>query len=140
MIVLLSAILTLVFLTIAIIHLYWLLGGNKWLDKVLPTDVKGNRVLNPKKIETLIVTMVLCCFAFFYSLKLGFIYIELPELIMKYSGWIISSIFILRAIGDFKYVGFFKKIKQTEFGKLDTKYFSYISLCIGLIGILIEVI
>ena len=139
MIVLSISVLIITFLIIAALHLYWLFGGNKWLDKVLPTNIEGERILNPKKIETLIVTSTLFCFAFFYSLKLGFFNFELPELLLKYTGWIIPSIFILRAIGDFKYIGFFKKIKSTEFGKLDTKYFSYISLCIGLIGFVIEI-
>ena len=68
----------------------------------------------------------------------GIISYDLPDWIIKYGGWIIPIIFILRAIGEFKYVGFFKRIKQTEFGKLDTKFFSPLCLTIGLIGILIE--
>jgi len=66
--------------------------------------------------------------------------VEISRLITEYIGWIISSIFIIRAIGDFKYVGFFKKIKNTKFAEFDTKYFTFISLIIGLIGIIIELI
>jgi len=37
----------------------------------------------------------------------------------------------LRAIGEFKYLGFFKKIKNTEFAIADSKLFSPLSLAIG---------
>jgi len=140
MIKVLSSILVIVYFAIAIIHIYWTFGGEKWIEKVLPTNEKGNRVLNPGKIETFIVVFGLLLFTFYYFSKTGLFDIELPKLVVDYSGWIISSIFILRAIGEFKYVGFFKKIKNTEFGKFDTKYFSILSLIIGIIGILIEII
>ncbi len=60
--------------------------------------------------------------------------------IFKYGSWIIPIIFILRSVGDFKYVGFFKKVKQTTFGKLDTKIYSPLSAFIGTVGVLIEII
>ena len=41
---------------------------------------------------------------------------------------IIAGVFLVRAIGDFRYVGFFKKIKGTIFANLDTKF--YTPLCI----------
>lgn len=134
-----GSVLSLVFIVIASIHFYWGFGGENGLDKALPTDKKGNRVLNPGKIETFIVGFGILLFAFYYLLKIGLVRIELPEWIINYSGWIISLIFILRAIGEFKYVGFFKKNKDTEFGKFDTKYYSPLCLIIGLIGIIVEI-
>ena len=108
----LESILIITFLVISIIHFYWLFGGLKGLNKALPTDEKGKRVLHPGKIETIIVSLGLLFFSFYYFTKVGIFEIELPQLIALYSGWIISAIFILRAVGDFKYVGFFKKIKN----------------------------
>lgn len=140
MIPIFESILIIIFIVISLIHFYWVFGGLKGLNKALPTDEKGKRVLNPGKIETFIVGLGLLFFALYYSTEIGILEIELPKLIDGYSGWIISSIFILRAIGEFKYVGFFKKIKNTEFGKFDTKYFSILSLTIGIIGIIIEIL
>lgn len=136
----LSIILVLTYFAIALIHFYWLFGGEKWIDKALPTDENGKRVLNPGKFEIVIVTLGLLLFAFYYLLKMELFEIEIPKLITEYSGWVISIIFIIRAIGDFKYVGFFKNIKKTEFAKFDTKYFTFISLIIGFIGIITELI
>jgi len=136
----LSFILVLTYFVIALFHFYWLFGGEKWIDKALPTDENEKRVLNPGKFETVIVTFGLLLFEFYYLLKMELFEMEIPKLIAEYSGWIISLIFIVRAIGDFKYVGFFKRIKKTEFAKLDTRYFTFISLIVGLIGIIIELI
>jgi hypothetical protein len=97
-------------------------------------------VLNPKKIDSAIVGIGLTAFGLFYVLQLDLINYNLPVWILKYVGWIIPAIFILRAVGEFKYVGFFKRIKQMNFGKLDTKFFSHLCLGIGIIGIIIELI
>jgi hypothetical protein len=50
------------------------------------------------------------------------------------------TLFILRAIGDFKYLGFFKKIKNTKFGQNDTKYFAPLCLIIGILTLLVAVL
>ena len=136
----LSILLSSVFITLSILHLYWVFGGKKGLNKALPTEKDGKRVLNPKKHEILMVSIGLLVFSFYYFLKTEILTIELPKFVSEYSGWIISIIFCIRAIGDFKYVGFFKKVKNTEFGKFDTKYFSYISLLIGVIGVLLQIL
>jgi hypothetical protein len=41
-------------------------------------------------------------------------------------------------MGEFNYVGFFKKVKDTEFAKWDTKLFSPLCLLISSFGFAIE--
>jgi hypothetical protein len=131
-------ILCVIFFILSIIHFNWVLGGTFGFAASLPTNEKGERVINPKKMESGVVGTGLMAFAFFYLVKSGMIDIDLPEWVMNYVSWIIPAIFILRAIGEFKYIGFFKRIKNTEFGKLDTKFYSPLCLSVGVIGILIE--
>jgi Protein of unknown function (DUF3995) len=57
---------------------------------------------------------------------------------MNYGLVVISLLFFLRAIGDFRYVGFFKKVKQTVFARLDSKYYSPLCLFIAVCGVVIE--
>ncbi|WP_317130658.1 DUF3995 domain-containing protein [Psychroserpens sp. NJDZ02] len=52
----------------------------------------------------------------------------------------IPLIFLLIAIGEFKYIGFFKSIKKTDFGKLDTKLLSPLCLIIAIFGIVIQLV
>ncbi|WP_147677450.1 DUF3995 domain-containing protein [Algibacter pacificus] len=134
----LSLVLSLVFFVLAVIHFNWFFGGKFGIDVSLPTNEHGKRVLNPKKIDSAIVGLALLAFCCFYFYKSGIIALYLPHWIMEYTGWIISIIFFIRAIGDFKYVGFFKKVKQTTFGEMDTTYFSPLCLVISIVGILIE--
>ena len=136
----LSILLSILLIGLGLIHFNWVVGGNFGFSESLPTKENGERVLNPKKIDSAIVGIGLTAFGFFYLLKSGVIEFIIPGWIMAYGSWIIPIIFLLRAIGEFKYVGFFKKIKKTEFGKLDTKFFSPLCLIIGIFGIIIELI
>jgi len=134
----LSLMLSIVFLVLAVIHFNWLFGGTFGFELSLPTKENGERVLNPKKIDSASVGLALLTFCGFYFYKLGITALFLPHWVMEYTGWIISILFFIRAIGDFKYVGFFKKVKETTFGKMDTTYFSPLCLVISMVGILIE--
>ena len=134
----LSILLSLILIGLGIVHFNWVIGGKFGFVESLPTKENGERILNPKKIDSAIVGIGLTAFGIFYILKSGVIEYNTPEWIMRYGSWIIPVIFILRAIGEFKYVGFFKSVKKTDFGKLDTKLFSPLCLIIGISGILIE--
>lgn len=120
------------------LHLYWAAGGNFGFAASLPTKESGERVLNPKKIDSAIVGLGLVSFGFYYLLKTELIEYPLPNWLTTYGGWIIPSIFLLRALGDFKYVGFFKRVTKTDFAYKDTRYFSPLCLITGIIGILIQ--
>ncbi|MEO7175546.1 MAG: DUF3995 domain-containing protein [Saprospiraceae bacterium] len=134
----LSILLSLILIVLGLIHFNWAIGGTFGFAESLPTKENGERVLNPKKIDSAIVGLGLTAFAIFYALRAGLMDYNLPEWIMKYTGWIIPIIFLLRAIGEFKNVGFFKTVKNTDFGKIDTKLFSPLCLIIGIVGIIIQ--
>lgn len=89
-------------------------------------------------IACIVVAVGLILFAMYYLLRIKFIEFALPDFIMNSFGWIISGIFFIRAIGDFKYVGFTKKIRDTEFAKLDTLIYSKLCLVIAILGFMIE--
>jgi len=141
MIITILSIISFSILTIlGLIHFNWVFGGKWGFEQSIPTKENGEKLLNPKKIETAIVGIGLILFGLIYLIKTGLINVSIPMWITNYGYWIIPSIFILRAIGEFKYVGFFKQIKNTEFAKADSKIFSPLCLIIGIIGILIQFI
>ena len=49
-----------------------------------------------------------------------------------YGNLAIGIIMLIRAVGDFKYVGFFKKIKGTIFAQNDTHFYSPLCLLISI--------
>lgn len=138
MILVLASLLCIVFLSLSVVHFYWAFGGKWGIDSALPSNGDGARVLKPKAIATIIVGVGLLSFALFYLVKAGFLSINLPSWLLLYAGWILPSIFLIRVIGDFKYVGLFKKIKTTKFAKSDTKYFIPLCSFLALAGFIIQ--
>ena len=137
MITTLSLILSFIFGALGFIHFYWLFGGKWGLKHVVPTKAGEESFSAPPKFATFLVAIILILFALIYLLKSGCITINTPTWVENYCYWVIPSIFILRAIGDFNYVGFFKKIKNTHFANADTKWFSPLCIIIGIIGFLL---
>ena len=45
---------------------------------------------------------------------------------------VLAAVFTVRAIGDRKYVGFFKQVRDTEFARLDSRIYSPLCLLLGL--------
>ncbi len=111
-------------MVLALLHFYWALGGKHGLDKALPADENSNRLLNPSPLLSLIVGLVLLSFTYIaYKLHIG----ETLSIIVN-AGYGLSALFFLRVIGDFRTVGLFKKVKNTEFATYDT--WLYIPLCL----------
>jgi hypothetical protein len=50
----------------------------------------------------------------------------------KWSCIVFAAVFFARTVGDFKYVGLFKKIKGTHFSKYDTWFYSPLCLFLSL--------
>lgn len=133
-----TIILFLIFLFLSSIHFYWGLGGRWGSEAVIPVKDNNVKAMMPGPLPTFIVAFSLLGFGLFILIKSRLINVSLPFWLEKSGLWIIAGIFILRATGEFKYVGFFKKIKQTKFGQNDTKYYSPLCLLIGILAIFIE--
>ncbi|WP_299109862.1 DUF3995 domain-containing protein [uncultured Tenacibaculum sp.] len=139
MIYFLGVISVLILFFISGIHFYWAFGGKWGVADVLPTKSKDQKVLSPPMIATLLVALVMMVFAIIYTEKVGLVSLTVfPNWLQIYGIYIIASIFIIRAIGEFKYVGFFKRIRDTRFAKNDTQYFSPLCLFLGIVGLLLS--
>lgn len=135
---LLSIVLVVIFILLSSIHFYWAFGGTWAINAALPTDENGNKLFQPSMFASLVVAFGLLFFAFIVIIHT---YIFLYDnsifiiLIKKYGLKIIAFIFLFRAIGDFKYVGLFKKNKNSVFAIQDTKYFTPLCFIIFLLCI-----
>lgn len=131
-----SGILFGIFLFLSSLHFYWAFGGKWGSTAVLPTkdDNAPQKALNPGIIATLIVAIGLLAFGLLPLVITGTIHFPIPNWLQKSGLWIIAGIFGLRAVGDFNYVGFFKKIKHTAFAKNDTRYYSPLCTAISLLA------
>jgi hypothetical protein len=132
-----AIILFLIFLFLASIHVYWAFGGHWGREAAIPTRNDNAKLFNPGPLPTLIVAAGLLLMGLTVLIKGGLLAFDLPAWIDPYACWIIAFIFILRAIGDFRYVGFFKKLTKTKFAKNDTRYYSPLCLIIAILTALL---
>ena len=117
-------------ITMGLFHFYWVIGGKIGLEKVIPTKEDGEKFFNPSNLATTIVGVILLGFAYL-AYCLVFKVLE-ENSICIYLGNIVSILFFLRVLGDFKMVGVFKRIKATPFAKYDTLLFIPLCLYLGI--------
>ncbi len=117
---------------LGILHLYWMAGGRWGFAQAVPSNEVGERVVHPGPLASAVVAIGLLGFALYcFSIGLDFP-LSLPFAADKWGIWVLAGIFTLRSIGDFRYVGFFKKVKNTEFGRLDTRWYTPLCAWLGL--------
>ena len=131
----LSILMFLLFFILGIIHFYWAIGGEWGLKNVIPTK-NENLEFRPSSFATLMVGVISAILAGFYMNQTDIVLFKLPKWTNSIL-WITPSIFLIRAIGEFKYVGFFKSIKSTLFAKWDSKLYSPLCLIASVISFII---
>lgn len=128
-----------IMVALGVLHLYWAAGGQWGIAQAVPTDESGKRLLNTSPLACIVVGLGLLGFALYYfSIGFGFS-LHLPFGKEKWGIWVLAFIFTARAVGDFRYAGFFKKLKNTEFGRLDTKWYAPLCLYLGISSLLISI-
>ncbi len=131
----LAILLSIVLIILAILHFFWALFGIKDPEAVLPASKESKTVKAPGKLKAVAVGIILLGFAFVFINKVTF-YVDFPWL--RYISIGIGIVFIVRALGDFKYVGFFKTAKNSKFSALDTRYYSPLCLLMGALILILE--
>jgi hypothetical protein len=138
MIISLTIVLSSIFLFLSGLHFYWAFGGAWGMGAVIPTKDAETPPKDPGIIATLIVAIGLLSIAIFIWIKALSLAIYLPSWLLMYGFWVLSGLFFVRAMGDFKYVGFFKRINNTPFSHYDTRYYSPLCLSMAILFIALE--
>jgi len=126
-----AALLAVTFSGLAILHLYWAAGGTFGVEAALPA-VDGSPVFTPGRTATVGVAGILGSFAVI-ALILG-VETDSTAILMPYavfSGFAIGTVLVLRAVGEFRYVGFFKRVKNSRFAVYDSWLFSPFCILAG---------
>jgi hypothetical protein len=125
---LLSILLTLIFFTLSSIHFYWAAGGKWGMGAVVPITETGNKTFTPSSLASIVVGVGLLLFGLIQFGITTTIFSAIDFWVFKYGNFFIAFVFLARAIGDFKYAGFFKKVKGTPFAKNDSRFYSPLCL------------
>ncbi len=137
MIRILGILVAVIFAVLSFFHLYWAAGGRFGFSAAIPT-VGGERLLNPSPFVTILVAAALFAAMLIVLGRLNMWGAFVPSWIFYSGTWVISLLFLLRTIGDFRYVGFFKNVTDTNFARWDTILFSPLCLFIGIVAFLIS--
>jgi hypothetical protein len=109
------------------LHVYWAFGGRAARAAVVPT-VEGRAVLSPSKTATLVVAAIIGVSA---VLVIGAVDGWDPRLLFRVGCAGVAVVLLARAIGDRRYVGLLKRVRDTEFARRDTWIYSPLCLVLG---------
>jgi hypothetical protein len=114
------------------LHVYWACGGSWGFKVALPVKKGGQEpVFVPRKIGTLLVAFLLLFAAVLLFIQGIYLQNVRQFTFFTLGCMVCAALFFIRAIGDFKYVGFFKKIKHSQFARNDTWFYSPLCLLIA---------
>jgi hypothetical protein len=110
--------------------LYWASGGTRGIGAAIPTTTSGGRLFRPGRLGTLVVAGTLLLAGTVTLAAAGLVALPVPQGGVRGATWTLSAAFALRALGDFRYLGVFKRVRTTPFGGWDTWLFT--PLCAAL--------
>jgi len=112
------------------LHTYWALGGRWGRGAAIP-QVDGRPAFTPSRFATLLVALGLAAAAVLPLVRTGAFPFAVPAWLSQWSAVFLALIFLLRAVGDFRLVGFFKRVRGTPFAIWDTRLFSPLCLLLA---------
>jgi hypothetical protein len=125
----------LVLVVLGLLHIVWAFGGLTSGWAVVP-ERDGAPLFRPSRGASLAVALLLLVAAMLVMQQGGALPYLVPAPMATLGSWTIAMTFMARAVGEFRYLGFFKRVRGTRFAWWDTWLFS--PLCLGLgIGVAI---
>ena len=115
---------------LGLLHVYWALGGRAGESTAVP-ELNGQRAFVPSRGGTLVVAAALLFAAMVTAIAGRLIGVGGFGGVFRILAFGLSATFIARAVGDFRWVGFFKRVRGTRFALLDTAVFSPLCLLVG---------
>jgi flagellar biosynthesis protein FliQ len=124
---LLAMAISIAFIVIALWHFYMAFFPPRGDNAAVPS-VNGKPLFVPSLVATLGVGAVVTAFAALTAATADLLPMSLPKAMLVWLSYGLAVGLFLRAIGEFKYVGFFKRVRSSRFAKFDT--FIYSPLCL----------
>lgn len=117
---------------ISALHVFWALGGEWGGTGAVPSRPGEAPLFSPSVATTLVAAAIFALAAWIIVVAGGLARPVGPSRIYLVGTWCVGLAFVARAVGDFRYVGFFKRVHGTPFAAMDDRIFSPLALVIGL--------
>ena len=128
---LLSIIVSAVFVVLGVWHFHMALNHTSGESGAVPS-VAGKPLFVPSKLMTVAVGVVLLLFAALVVATAGMLSIGLSPWLLVLLSYALALGLLARAVGEFKYVGFFKRVRGSRFATLDSYVFSPLCLLLAI--------
>jgi hypothetical protein len=115
------------------IHLYWALGGRVSRDGAIPS-INGKALLAPTSAVTALVGIALFAMSGLVGATAGLFATPIPPGVLRVATGLLALVFFARGIGDFRYVGFFKRVKGSLFATRDTYVYSPLCMVLAVLA------
>lgn len=123
--------LVLVLSALGVLHLYWAVGPRRSVSAAVP-EVAGGPAFLPSRLATVAVAFALFVAAALVALAGRLLADPLATPLTRLLTFALGTVFVARAIGDFRLVGFFKRPSLSRFARLDTRVYSPLCLLLGI--------
>ncbi|MBY0279239.1 DUF3995 domain-containing protein [Candidatus Binatia bacterium] len=119
-----------VFAVLALLHVHWAAGGRSGWRAVIP-EVGGRPAFVPGTGVTLVVAALLAACSGLVVVAAGLVATPVPGRWIERALLALALVLTVRAIGDFRLVGFTKRVRGTRFARLDDRFFSPLCLLLA---------
>lgn len=125
-----AIIVSLSFVALALWHFRMALSSGEGMSGAVPSE-SGKPLFVPSVRATLAVGLVLLVFACLVAASAGLVQVGLSERVLSWLCYALALGLLARAVGEFKYVGFFKRVRGSRFARLDTLLYSPLCLLLA---------
>jgi hypothetical protein len=94
-------------------------------------SVEDRQLFRPTRHATVLVGIILLLFSALVAATAGMISVGVPQVVLSWLSYVLAAGLLARAVGEFKYVGFFKRVHNTKFARLDTLLYSPLCLLLA---------
>ncbi len=122
---------------IAALHIYWAAGG-RWGASAAVPEVGGVSAFKPGRAATSTVALLLLTAATLLLWRAGFFSVgAIPSWVPRVGCCGVSGVFALRAVGDFRLFGLFRRPSPSRFARLDRRLYTPLCLLLAILSALV---
>ncbi len=115
--------LAITFAILAAMHVGWAIRGTG-KSAAVPVRPDGSQLFTPGPVPTLAVAALLVLASAIVLARAAIIGLPVPPSLIRLGTWGVAATFALRTIGEFKYVGLFRRVRGTTFATWDARLFT----------------
>jgi hypothetical protein len=128
--VFLPSLICFIFVVLAVWHVRMAFGPMGGESGAVPS-VDGKPLFVPSRRSTLVVAVVLLAFAALVAGAAGLLSLGVPVRWLSWACYLLALGLLARAVGEFRYVGFFKRVRASPFARMDTWVYSPLCLLLA---------